>query len=99
MQKGIQAARLADQIRDYLAHWSQADLPGYFFSITQVTFSPSLQDATIWLDILDVTTADRVVSGFNRLLPGYQRRLHQALQKRALPRLHISLESTPLLDM
>ena len=90
MDKGIQAARLADQIRDYTALWSRQDLPGYLFSFTNVTISPDKGRATLWFEVLNPEQMPVIVRKLEALLPSYQRKLSVQLGKRGCPRLYLA---------
>ena len=99
MEQAVRAARLADQIRDYLAEWAARDMPGSFFSITQVTLHTDLSVATAWIDVLRPEEGDTVMRSLEQHLPAYQRRLGRALRRRLVPRLHIRKDDQATLEI
>lgn len=95
--KGIKAARLADQIRDYLATWTHQDFPQSFLSITQVTLEPDYSRATAWVELLNPTDK----TAFQKLIKRqgeYQAKLYRALGKISCPRLVFKLDDRPDLN-
>ena len=83
MEKGIKAARLADQIRDYLATWTRRDFPGYFFTITQVTLKPDLTMATIWIEVIDPSQLETLLHKLKRKEVPYKHELARTLNRRS----------------
>ena len=90
MDKGIQAARLADQIRDYVATWARQDLPGYLFSFTNVTVNATKSHAILWFEVLNPDQMGTIVRKLEENLPTYQRKLSVQLGKRSCPRLKLA---------
>lgn len=84
MEKGAKAAKLADQIRDYLAAWIREDFPGCLVSVAHVQLSTNLQQATIWIEGFTANTG-AVVRDLQKEQRRYQQRLYRALDKRAIP--------------
>ena len=93
MVKAIKAAQLADQLRDYIASWSIQDLAGYLFSITQVTLSPDLFNATVWVDVLNPADEKKILRLLNLRLTTYQRKLRQSLQRQVVPKIYFKLDN------
>lgn len=87
MVKAIKAAQLADQIRDSLAEWTSRDLPGYFFSITQVTLTPDLTRATVWVDSLVAKEQSNIINKLNKNVYSYQKELGKKLRRKYVPKI------------
>lgn len=94
MDKTIKAARLADQIRDYVAVWSQQDLQGYIFSITQVTLSLDLSEAIIWVDITQKEHQKLIFATLKRNEKKYQRKLNKLPSKLAMIKISFRLDES-----
>lgn len=94
MVKAIKAAQFADQLRDCIAEWTTQDLPGYFFSITQVTLSPDLGKATVWVDCLDKAQEVAIIGKLQKNRPSYQHRLRQRFTRKILPKLNFEVDNT-----
>lgn len=92
MVKAIKAAQLADQIRDYLATWASQDFPGALFAITQVTLTPDLRQATIWVDVLIPDSEKKIIAELNKKRNSYRHKLAQTFQRRSVPILTFSLD-------
>jgi len=98
MVKAIKAAKLADQIRDYVAAWIVSDLQGTFCSITQVTLSPDLRQATLWVSFLYPDQAPKGMRQLASLLPTYRHRLSQQMQRKILPTLTAKIDNSAELN-
>ena len=98
MVKAIKAAKLADQLRDYLASWAIPDLPGYLFSITQVTLTPDLQRAIVWVDVLDASRQATIMKKLNEKAHSYQKRLHATFQRQIVPKIVFKADERPELS-
>jgi ribosome-binding factor A len=94
MDKGIKAARIADQIRDYMAQWTRQDMPQTLFSITQVTLTPDLGKAIIWVEAYKTEETEKLVAALRKKGPYYQHRLITTLKKRAVPELVFEADKT-----
>jgi ribosome-binding factor A len=92
MDKGARAARMADQIRDYIAIWSHEEYSGYIFSITQVTLTPDKGKATVWVEVSDSSQQAAVFAMLRRNAGRFQHRLHKALGKQSGPVLEFELD-------
>lgn len=87
MEKAIKAARFGDQIRDSIAAWSRQDLPGFFFTIVQVSLTPDLSRATIWVSALDEAELKVIVTKLRHHEREYGHRLRTELGKHVVPML------------
>ena len=84
MEKGIKAARIVDQVRDYIAEWTHEDLVGYIFSITQVTLSTDMRLATAWVEVYDEKDQQKVLNFLKKNQGKYQRQLNSKAGKLAM---------------
>jgi ribosome-binding factor A len=98
MVKAIRAAQLADQIRDYLAEWSQQDLVGYIFSLTQVTVSTNLERATAWVTVFNTEQEAAVISRLNHKSGEYKKKLYRHMQRQTLPNIEFRPERNSEMD-
>ncbi|MEI6477893.1 MAG: ribosome-binding factor A [bacterium] len=98
MDRSTRAARLADQIRDYLASWSQQDHPGYIFSLTQVTLTPDRSRATVWVQVSQPDQRDTVLAFLRKDASNYHRKLLKALAKQNAPLLTYKLDDSQALN-
>ena len=98
MVQAIKAAQLADQLRDYLATWTTQDLAGYLFTITQVTLSTDLRQATAWVDILQEKDKTVVMQQLEKKKKTYQNKLHQHLKRHIIPVLHFRYDDQVQLE-
>lgn len=85
MDRSIKAAQLADQIRDYLAAWTAQDFPGARFSLTEVTLTPDLLKATVWVESFDPEVLRTTLPKLAQKANTYRGRLYQSLQRRGVP--------------
>jgi ribosome-binding factor A len=92
MDNAIKAARMADQIRDYLAVWSHFAAGSRLFSITQVTLKPDLSQAVVWVQIDNEDSRVPVLAALKKEARTYQQRLLKTLGKRSAPYLHFRLD-------
>lgn len=87
-QPAIRAAQLADQIRDFLAEKVARDFTGYLITITQVTLSPDLQKATVWVTSYVPEEKELILNRLRKEGSRYQRELHRSLRRHHGPKLH-----------
>ncbi len=92
MVKEIKSAQLADLMRDYIAAWSARDLAGTFFSITQVTLTPDLQKAILWVDVLEEDQQKKVMSYLEKNQRRYQRQLNTQVSRYKVPEIIFKLD-------
>ena len=85
MEKAIKAARFGDQIRDSIAAWSRHDLPGFFFTIVQVSLTPDLSRATVWVSALDEEKLKDIVTRLRHHERDYAHKLRRELGKHVVP--------------
>lgn len=86
-QPAIRAAQLADGIRDFLAKEIARDFAGSLITIMQVTLSPDLQEATIWVTTYNQEDRGRILQKLRAAGREYQRKLHKTLRRHSIPRL------------
>lgn len=91
MDRSSRAARLADQIRDYLALWLNRDFPGALVSVGSVQLSTSGHQATVWLRFL-ATTERSPLKNIVQKTSYYQFQLRQSLNRAAVPAISFRLE-------
>ena len=91
MDRASRAARLADQIRDYLAAWLNQDFPGSLVSVSSVQLSVNGQYATVWLTFLG-TAVNTPIKDIVRKRPYYQSKLRHSLNRAAVPLISFGVE-------
>jgi ribosome-binding factor A len=95
MVETIKANKLADQIRDYLSDWTLKDMVGSFFSITQVTLSTDLQEATVWIECLNTLDQTKIFARLQKNRSKYQHNLSLALARRSSPKIIFKIDNSP----
>ena len=98
MDKSVKAAQLADQIRDYLALWIVRDFPGLIITVSQVTLTPDLRGATIWVSPLNSTNIPEVLKKLSLKEGRYTHLLHRAMSRHLIPTLHFKLDDRPRIE-
>jgi ribosome-binding factor A len=91
-QQAIRAAQLADGIRDFLAKEIARDFTGYLITVSQVTLSPDLLDATVWVTTFRAEDKRKVLQKLRTASRGYQRNLHKQLRRHTSPRLRFEAD-------
>lgn len=86
-QPAIRAAQLADGIRDFLAKEIARDFTGSLITIMQVTLSPDLQEATVWITTYNQEDRAKTLQKLRSAGREYQRKLHKTLRRHSIPRL------------
>ncbi len=81
MPNALKAAQLADLIRDNVAAWISAEYPGSFVSVFDVTLTPDLQLATLWVRAFD-ERGKRAIASFRKREGELTRHLARSLQRR-----------------
>ena len=92
MVKEIKSAQLADQIRDYLAQWTARDYPGWFVSVSQVTLRPDLQEAIVWITVLEEEGGHPILEMLRQQTGAYQKQLNRSIKRRFVPKLIFRLD-------